>query len=172
MCGGRGSRLGGDTEKPLVAVAGVPMVDRVLDALDDAERVGDVSCAVSPHTPATRDHLRERDGVVVVDTPGDGYVADLSHALDRVGSPVVTVASDLPLLTGGVVDRVLDRVVGAGVGVDTTTTVDGRAVAPTGLHVVVDGAADEAVVLGDERLAVNVNRPRDLRVADALVEDR
>ncbi|MFC7136080.1 NTP transferase domain-containing protein [Halobaculum litoreum] len=180
MCGGRGTRLGGDVEKPLVPVAGTPMVERVVRALAES-RVDDVHAVVSPHTPATRERLRERDGVAVIDAPGDGYVADLGHALARVERPVVTVASDLPLLAGDCVDRVLDRFAGAslaayvsvdrkrrlGVSVDATATVDGRAVAPTGLNVVAD-AADEPIVCADDRLAVNVNRPRDHRVAAAL----
>jgi len=113
MCGGRGSRLGTDTEKPLVTVGGRPMVDRVRDALA-ASGVDRVVAAVSPHTPATRAHL---DGsttptapaVTVVQTSGEGYVADLDEAVDRGGlaPPVLTVAADLPLLDGAVVDRVL-----------------------------------------------------------------
>ncbi|MFC7070967.1 NTP transferase domain-containing protein [Halobaculum lipolyticum] len=186
MCGGRGSRLGGDTEKPLVAVAGTPMVERVLAALETAERVDDVVAVASPHAPATRDRLRDRDDVAVIDAPGDGYVADLGVALARVGRPVLTVASDLPLLEGACLDRVLDRFSGAslaayvpvaakrclGVSVDATTTVGGRAVAPTGVNVVADGADDERTVCDDDRLAVNANRPRDLRVAAALLEAR
>ncbi|SFK98181.1 adenosylcobinamide-phosphate guanylyltransferase [Halogranum rubrum] len=118
MCGGRGTRLGGDVEKPLVEVGGVPMVDRVLAALDGS-RLGNVHAVVSPHAPATRDHLElelerlerhERD-CTLVDAPGEGYVADLGYALelDRVETPVLTVVADLPLLDAEVVDTVLDR---------------------------------------------------------------
>ncbi|WP_417378110.1 NTP transferase domain-containing protein [Halobaculum marinum] len=186
MCGGRGSRLGGDTEKPLVPVAGEPMVERVRQALA-ASRVERVFAAVSPHTPTTREHLAGRADVTVVDTPGDGYVADLGTALERVGTPVVTVASDLPLLAGDHVDCLLDRFAAGdgvslatyvpvgvkhevGVSADTTTNVDGHTVAPTGLNLVADGTDDEAVVVADDRLAVNANRPRDLQVAAALLE--
>jgi|AntDeeMetagen192_2_1112575.scaffolds.fasta_scaffold03850_3 adenosylcobinamide-phosphate guanylyltransferase len=191
MCGGRGTRLGGATEKALVPVAGEPMVERVLAALADS-RVGRVQAAVSPHAPATRERLAGRNEVRIVETPGDGYVADLRHALGGVTTPVVTVASDLPLLAGDCVDRLLGRVEAAGSGdgdptslatyvpvelkrelgvsVDATATVDGRAVAPTGLNVVADGARDECVVVEDRRLAVNANRPRDLRAAAALLE--
>ncbi|EJN60920.1 NTP transferase domain-containing protein [Halogranum rubrum] len=120
MCGGRGTRLGGDVEKPLVEVGGVPMVDRVLAALDGS-RLDDVHAVVSPHAPATRDHLElelelerlerhERD-CTLVDAPGEGYVSDLGYALelDRVETPVLTVVADLPLLDAEVVDTVLDR---------------------------------------------------------------
>jgi adenosylcobinamide-phosphate guanylyltransferase len=119
MCGGRGARLGED-EKPLAPVAGRSMVDRALDALA-ASRVGTAYAAVSPHTPRTRERLVARrsgetagpdTGSVdlrILDTPGDGYVADLRAALaagpDR---PTLTLAVDLPLLDGPAIDAVLD----------------------------------------------------------------
>ncbi|WP_251344368.1 NTP transferase domain-containing protein [Haloplanus halophilus] len=179
MCGGAGTRLGGEVEKPLVEVDGTPMVDRVRAALA-ASRVGAVHLAVSPQAPATRERLRTA-GATVVETPGDGYVADLTAALDRVGRPALTVAADLPLLTGGVVNRVLDAAEDGslavavpvdlkrrlGVSVDATFERDGRALAPAGVNVVA-GTDDDIRVADDRRLAVNVNRPSDLWVAEAL----
>jgi adenosylcobinamide-phosphate guanylyltransferase len=202
MCGGRGTRLGADREKPLVTVDGEPMVDRVLDALP-ASRADRVVAAVSPHAPETRAHLRERDGVAVVETPGEGYVADLDAALadDRLVRPVLTVAADIPVLDGEIVDRVLTAHEGEsltvavpaalkrdlGVSVDTTFERDGRELAPAGVNVVGVEASEDAagdggangggdtgtgkgtLVVDDERLAVNVNRPGDLAVAERLV---
>jgi len=117
MCGGRGTRLGGEREKPLTRVGGRPMVDRVLAALAES-RVETVHAVVSPHATATREHLAdraaERADLAIVDAPGEGYVADLQYAMDAVsmgeptGSAVVTVAADLPLLDGEAVDVVLD----------------------------------------------------------------
>ena len=196
MCGGRGTRLGADREKPLVPVAGEPMVDRVCDALA-ASRVDRVVAAVSPHTPEMRAHLRERaddrasgdagDGtgtLAVVETPGEGYVADLRDALgdDRLSKPVLTVAADLPLLDGAAVDRVLDAHDGGsltvavpaahkrelGVSVDTTFEREGRELAPAGVNVVGDGP-DSTVVFDDSGFTVNVNRPDDLAVAERLL---
>ncbi|AXG08055.1 cobalamin biosynthesis protein CobY [Haloplanus rubicundus] len=182
MCGGRGTRLGGEREKPLVAVAGTPMIDRVCDALAGS-RVDGVYAAVSPHAPATRAHLRDAAPAVnVVGTPGDGYVADLTAALDRVGRPALTVAADLPLLAPEPVDRVLAAADGdaslvvavpvslkrrLGVSDDATVADGDRPLAPTGLNVVA-GTDDDIYVSDDPRLAVNVNRPTDLWVAEAL----
>jgi adenosylcobinamide-phosphate guanylyltransferase len=183
MCGGRGTRLGGETEKPLVRVDDRPMVDRVCAALAGS-RVDRVYCAVSPHTPATRAHLADLADVTVLETPGDGYVADLGVALDRVGTPAVTTASDLPLLTPATVDTALDARDDdsgsltvcvpvelkreLGVSVDTTTDHGGQRVAPTGLNVV-DDDEGSTVVVDDPRLAVNVNRLRDLQIAHHLL---
>jgi len=105
MCGGPGTRLNADVEKPLFEIGDEPMVDRVRRALAGS-RVDRTHAVVSPHTPDTRDHL---DGTLpLIETPGEGYVADLDAALDRVETPVLTVAADLPLLDTAVVDRVLD----------------------------------------------------------------
>ncbi|WP_435335162.1 NTP transferase domain-containing protein [Haloarchaeobius sp. TZWWS8] len=192
MCGGRGTRLETDGEKPLFRVGGRPMVDRVVDALVES-RVEAVFAAVSPHAPATRDHLRSRPETNLVETPGEGYVADLQHALATVEPPVLTVAADLPLLAPACVNQILDhydglldndglpaqhdgqnlaivvptalkRVLGA----SCDTELDGSA--PTGVNVVADSDSETMYTSYDVRLAVNVNRPADARLAEALCD--
>ncbi|EMA11500.1 adenosylcobinamide-phosphate guanylyltransferase [Haloarcula vallismortis] len=176
MCGGRGTRLDTDAEKPLFRVGGVPMVDRVVGALQDSA-VERVIAVTSPNAPETRSHLN----VPCIETPGEGYVADLDTALadDRLSRPALTVAADLPLLEGEVVDRVLDTHEGGsltvlvpaslkralGVSDDTTFEDGGREVAPTGVNVVGDGP-DDARLMRDRRVAVNVNTLADARVAE------
>jgi adenosylcobinamide-phosphate guanylyltransferase len=192
MCGGRGTRLrGADSdpdapEKPLVEVAGASMLSRVVDALR-ASGVGTVHAVVSPQAPDTADRAR-RLSVPTIETDGDGYVPDLRTALDAVGRPAVTVPADLPLVAAAHVDDAVARarrrsdgddptsltvcVPAAlkrrlGASVDAAFDAEGRAVAPTGLNVVTD--ADDTVALTyDARLAVNVNRPEDLELAEAL----
>ncbi|MGB9952473.1 NTP transferase domain-containing protein [Haloarcula marismortui] len=176
MCGGRGTRLATDAEKPLFRVGGVPMVDRVVGALRDSA-VDRIVAAPSPNAPNTRSHL----DVPCIETPGEGYVTDLDAALadDRLSRPVLTVAADLPLLNGEVVDRVLDSHEGGsltvlvpaslkrglGVSDDTSFEDGGREVAPTGVNVVGDGP-DDAWLTRDRRVAVNVNTIADARVAE------
>jgi adenosylcobinamide-phosphate guanylyltransferase len=197
MCGGRGMRLDIGCEKPLLSIAGRPMLDRVLDALhgSQADRVHAVA---SPHTPRTRAWLQsELDGVdptsdsdlapSLIDAPGDGYVADLEHALDHVDPPILTVAADLPLLRSATVDRVLDRHAGG----DATVCVPRALPAALGASVGRDAALDDApdrvatgvnvvspeaeappdrLVLPAPDLAVNVNTARDARIADHLLD--
>ncbi|MFC6836817.1 NTP transferase domain-containing protein [Halomarina ordinaria] len=181
MCGGRGTRLDRG-EKPLVPVCGTPMVERVADACADSAGIETTYAAVSPHAPDTADHVRETLGLPAVETPGEGYVADLDRALadPRLSPPLLTVVADLPLLTGGVLDAVCTRADGGslavcvpvslkrdlGVSVDTRFDHGGRALAPTGCNVVSDDA-DSIMTSHDHRLAVNVNRPDDLAVAEA-----
>ena len=186
MCGGEGTRLSpavGDTEKPLVTVGRRPMIDRVVDALE-ASRVETIVAAVSPATPRTAARLADREGVRLVETPGEGYVADLTTALVAVETPVVTVTADLPLLTGRLVDRAIETAGGdslavcvprslvesIGGSVDTTVDHEGERVVPTGLNVVGSGP-DRRVVWATERLACNVNRPSDRRTAARMLSD-
>ena len=182
MCGGAGTRLDRG-EKPLVEIAGKPMIDRVLGALG-TDRVGTRYAVTSPQTPRTARRLKRHNGVEVIETGGDGYVADLASALERVDRPILTVVSDLPLLDGEIVGRTIDTYgSGAltvcvpaalkhhlGVSVDTTRVHDGRELAPTGLNVVGETESETVQVSCDARLAINVNRPGDVTVANALAE--
>ena len=180
MCGGRGTRLLADVEKPLYEIGGVPMVESVLDALA-ASCIEEVTCAVSPHTPATRAFLMNQSGAVL-ETPGEGYVADLTDALDSLDQPVLTVTADLPLLVGSLIDDVLARQpAGAaticvptslkrvlGTSVDRAIEDAGRRISPTGLNVVANAEQDTRVISYDARLAVNVNEPNDADIAEVL----
>jgi adenosylcobinamide-phosphate guanylyltransferase len=185
MCGGRGTRLDTETEKPLYEIDGRPMIDRVHDALV-ASRVAAIHAVGAPDTPQTREYCERsllESGGSFIEATGTGYVADLQYALERVDSPVVTVASDLPLLAGDAVDAVLDEFSGPSLGVhvpaalkrqlgtslDRTRPVDGRELAPTGVNVVAEGDPEETTVTYDARLAVNVNRLSDASIAEALL---
>jgi adenosylcobinamide-phosphate guanylyltransferase len=157
------------------------MIDHVLTALDGS-RVEEVSVVTTPATPATREHVE----TPVIETPGDGYVEDLDAALahDRIGEPVLTVAADVPLLSSEVVDRVLAAYddgsltvavpvalkAHLGVSVDATLP-EMPEWAPTGLNVVGAGP-DRRHRSWDARLSVNVNRPADRGVVEALARPR
>ncbi|MDZ7745252.1 MAG: NTP transferase domain-containing protein [Halobacteriales archaeon] len=175
LCGGEGTRLDAG-EKPLYAVGGEPMVGRVLDAFDGSN-VDTVYAAVTPQTPDTRAYVRDR--ATVIDTSGDGYVEDLSRALETVGTPAVTAAADLPLLASEHVDSLLARERSTSVCVptrlqraldvrpDRVQAVDGEKLSPSGLNLVGEGE-DEIDCRWDARLAVNVNYASDATVAERL----
>jgi adenosylcobinamide-phosphate guanylyltransferase len=188
MCGGRGTRLDSDAEKPLFEVGGRPMIDRVAEALADSA-VETTYAVTSPHAPDTAAHASEALGLPTVETPGDGYVEDLNEALARgaADTPILTVASDLPLLDGDAVDTVLRAHHAAGsagesgsltvcvpaalkdaLGVSCDTEFDG--LAPTGVNVVAGQEDPETMhTTYDARLAVNVNRQEDARTAEAFL---
>ena len=187
MCGGQGTRLRPEieAEKPLVEVGGRPMVDHVLAALRESS-VETIHAAVSPATPETTTHLEAVDDVQVIETPGEGYVADLGTALDMVGRPVVTVTADLPLLAAVHVDRLINLYKNSSLSVcvplavaervcesvETTVDHEESTVVPTGLNVVGEREdQSQRLVSEDERLALNVNRPADRRRADRWLLD-
>ncbi|WP_137284047.1 NTP transferase domain-containing protein [Halorussus salinisoli] len=191
MCGGRGTRLDCETEKPLFEVGERPMVARVADALAES-RVETAHAVVSPHAPETREFAEERGSLTTVETPGEGYVEDLQAALAEVESPVLTVAADLPLLDADALNAVLDayddpddapgreppsltvcvpaalkRALGASI--DTAFERDGRELAPTGVNVVAETDTETMYETYDARLAVNVNRLSDADLAEGLL---
>jgi adenosylcobinamide-phosphate guanylyltransferase len=180
MCGGRGTRLDAPVEKPLLEIRGTPMIDRVLAALR-ASGVESIAAVVSPNTPETSAHV----DVPVIEGTGAGYVTDLSLALEQVGSPVLTLGADLPLLTGAAIDWVrsayesgsamvavpAERKRTLGVSIDATETHDDRTVVPTGVNVVGDPKPEHTLMTEDSRFAVNVNRPGDAWIASALLGD-
>lgn len=179
MCGGEGTRLDAAVEKPLYPVAGTPMVERVRDALA-ASSIDRTFAVTSPATPETARRL----DCPVIETPGEGYVADLEAALSdaRVSVPALTVAADLPALDAAAVDAVLEAPAEAltvtvpagrkralGFSVEATVRHRGTLVAPAGINVVGDG--DGLARTRHWRFTVNVNRPADARAAAWLLSD-
>jgi molybdopterin-guanine dinucleotide biosynthesis protein A len=96
LAGGAGRRLGG-VDKPMLAVHGRPMLERVLEAVAGAS----ARIVVGP------DRLRLPEGVrrVSEEPPGGGPVAATAAGLTLVGaaSTVALLAADLPFLDAAAV---------------------------------------------------------------------
>jgi molybdopterin-guanine dinucleotide biosynthesis protein A len=102
LAGGTARRLGG-VDKPGLTVGGLPMLDRVLLACAAAER----TVVVGPERPTCRPVHWTREAV-----PGSGPVAAVAAGLALVTAPlVVLLAGDLPFLSAGAVERLLEEVV-------------------------------------------------------------
>lgn len=179
MCGGKGTRFDSPKEKPLVRIAGTPMIQRVIPAVRDSDC--DTTYAVSsPDTPETTRTVN----LPTINTPGEGYVSDLQTAIadERISLPVLTVAADLPLLTSTLINRVLVRQSGEsvtvcvpaalkrrlGVSIDDVFMHEDRPVVPAGVNIVSD-TESSIVVSFNARFAVNVNRMSDRAVAEDLL---
>jgi molybdopterin-guanine dinucleotide biosynthesis protein A len=157
LAGGRGTRLGGP-EKPTIAVAGRPMLARVLGAVEAARArvvVGPPELASS--VPAGVPVVRE-------EPPGGGPVAALAAGLavlsGLVGDGpdrVVVLAADLPLLTPAAVRRVVDAVGGSG---DGSVHVDGSAYVDGAVYV--DGSGRRQWLCGAWRLSTLRDRMAEL----------
>jgi len=169
------------------------MIDWVIDALNASTNVDRIFVAVSKNTPKTASRMRKK-GIEVVETPGDGFVADMAHAIGklRLGKTLV-VAADLPLISGSLVDRVIlayDRskkpalsvmcpvelYLAYGLRPEFRYEVGEREVAPAGLNVI-DGNMigrgtldEERLVLEDRELLFNINSDQDVRIAERMKE--
>ena len=108
MCGGRATRMQGGTEKPLLKIEGVAMVERIVSALAGSGRIGRVVAAVSPDTPRTGEFLKKR-GIDIIETAGEGYPQDLSRLLSMLKpEKVLVVPADVPLLNAQTVRDIVD----------------------------------------------------------------
>jgi adenosylcobinamide-phosphate guanylyltransferase len=189
MCGGKASRMQADAEKPLLKVASVPMVKRVVSALAGSGRFGRIVAAVSPNTPRTKEFLKS-SGVEVIETAGEGYPPDLSRLLSALKpEKVMVVPADVPLLdsmaVGDIVDVaksrqepavsiVLDKEFVERIGVKPSVVFDrychsGITIFDTG-RVAGETVQERYVVMNRKEIALNVNTKEELELAELLVQ--
>ncbi|GAA4200907.1 hypothetical protein GCM10022252_54820 [Streptosporangium oxazolinicum] len=113
LAGGLARRLGGQ-DKPGLHVSGRPLVESVAAAVPGAARL----IVVGPPRPGLPHAIFRRE-----DPPGSGPVPALRAGLAEVTAPwVALLAADLPFLTAGHVDALLDAA-GAGDGQDAAGAV-------------------------------------------------
>ena len=191
MAGGKGTRMALSEEKPLLQVGGKPVIEHVIAALRNAAKVESIVVAVSDYTPKTA-KLMAAFPVSVVKTPGKEYVSDMGFAVKTLGlQTVLAIAADLPLITGEVIDAIIERyelcgkpalvvVVPLetkkqlGLGGEYTFEFENKLVVPAGINMI-DGRRvnekelDEEVCLLDRRgVAVNINTVQELRIVESL----
>lgn len=195
MAGGKGTRMALHEEKPLLKVGGRPMIEHVLGALKNAKKVDEIVVAVSKHTPKTA-RLVKRLSVRVLKTPGGGYVSDVEYAVRKLKlNTVFTISADLPLITGEVIDEIIERYERCGKPALTVVVrmetkerfgleggyvlkVGNNRLVPAGMNVIdgrkIDGREleEEIYVIDREEVAVNVNTLRELGVAERLFMER
>ncbi len=189
MAGGKGTRMTLPEEKPMLLVGGKPVIERVISALKSAKKVDSVVVAVSDYTPKTAKYL-ETFPVKVLKTPGKEYVYDMAYAVKTLSlETVLTVPADMPLLTGKIVDDVVDRYIWCGtpalavaVPLETKQKLgmsqsysfeyDNKCVVPAGINVndgtrIHEPELDQAIyVLDLPEVAVNINTIEELQTAE------
>jgi adenosylcobinamide-phosphate guanylyltransferase len=101
MAGGRGTRLGCG-EKPLVPIAGTPMILWVLTALYRTH-LRPIYGSVTAYTPQTATFL-EKEGVYTIHTSGKGFIEDMREAIMKksLSEEVLVISADIPLITPGI----------------------------------------------------------------------
>lgn len=112
MCGGRATRMKeATTEKPLIEINKVTMIERVISALANSRRFDRIIAIVSPHTPKTKEFLESIGHSDIIETSGDGFSQDLSFLPRLKPSRVLLVPADLPLLNARIVGEIVYSVV-------------------------------------------------------------
>lgn len=115
MCGGKGSRMKHMcyTEKPLLLIRGVPMIEYVLNAVVGSRKFSAVFAVTSQYTPTTALYLKSHkyclSGIVdATNTSGVDYSTDLGQLIDLLKPSTLFVApSDIPLLNIGTINEIL-----------------------------------------------------------------
>jgi adenosylcobinamide-phosphate guanylyltransferase len=193
MAGGKAARMASGCEKPLLKICGKAMVKWVIEALRDSKNIDDILVSVSKFTPETAELMRNLS-IKVVETPGDGFIPDVQHVVEKrsLFSPLLTVSADLPLITGELIDEIvtyyqhcgkpalavvvpLETYEQLGLTPERPFRVGRRYFAPVGINLIdgrhIDNSemAQEIFVIEKTELAINVNTPRDLEIAERLL---
>jgi len=194
MGGGKGTRMEAKEEKTLILLNGKPIIYWVIEAIYSAKNVKRLIIATSVASPETREYVQRLD-LKMIDTPGKGFHEDMKYAIltEKIKDHVLVVAGDLPLLTGELIDIIVDyyatlEIPSMAVMVplevfikhdltpSITFTIDGKKVVPVGLNII-DGSYiakkeidQEIMIVEDVRLACNVNTLKDLSFVKSLLK--
>jgi adenosylcobinamide-phosphate guanylyltransferase len=194
MAGGRGSRMGLPTEKPLLPCLGKPLIDWVTDAIAHSTKISEFYVITSSNTPNTERHCQEK-GWRYIHTDAKGYHDDLKQAISKLGwfGPVLTMPSDVPAITGAALDKVVDsfEVCGKdflavfvpiktrqdrGLSISSTDEYKGVWYAVSGVNIINgtkvlgEGKIETSAIITEEtEVVLNVNTTKDLEIAQKLM---
>ncbi len=196
MAGGKGSRMGLPTEKPLLPFLGKPLIDWVADAILNSQKVSEFFVITSANTPQTEKHCLD-SGWRVLRTDAKGYHNDLKQAVLKANlmGPVLTLPSDVPAITGQFLDKVVSEFEGCGkdflaVFVPIKTRLDlGLSISSTdeykgvwyavsgvnvinGAKVLGEGKIETSAIITEEtEVLLNVNTTEDLEIAQQIMKN-
>jgi len=196
MAGGKGTRMKIAQEKPLIKVCGKPVIEYVLAALKDAQKIDSVIVATTNCTPKTTQLMRQL-GVKVIETPGKDYVSDMGYAVQTLKLGVfLAIAADLPLIRGEMIDAIVERYEHCGkpaltvaVPLETKAKLGmsseysfkmaDQNVVPVGINVINghkrygDEWLDQDIcLLNHDELAININTVQELQLAERLLSQQ
>ena len=194
MAGGKGSRMGLPTEKPLLPFLGKPLIDWVAEAIMNAEKVTEFYVITSSNTPQTEKHCHAK-GWKILHTDAGGYHNDLKQAVLKAGltGPVLTMPSDVPAITGKFLDKVISEfeVCGKdfmavfvpiksrqdrGLSISSTDEYKGVWYAVSGINIIDsakiqgEGKIETSAIITEEtEVLLNVNTTKDLEIAQKIM---
>ena len=195
MAGGKGSRMGARTEKPMLPFLGKPLLDWVAEAVLSSNKVSEFYIITSTNTPKTENHCRNM-GWKFIHTDAKGYHDDLKQAVSKLGwmGPVLTMPSDVPGITGAVLDRIvgefevcgkdflavfvpIKKRLSLGLSISSTDEYRGVWYAVSGINVINgakvlgEGKVETAALITEEsEVVLNVNTMEDLEIAKHIMQ--
>ena len=188
MAGGKGTRFGGDTEKPMAQFMGKPLIRRVIEATKKSKRISETYVVVTARSPKTAQEATKAS-VKVIKTDGQGYHADVQQAVQdaKLACPVLVISADLPLLKGEFLDEIIEEYEESG---KTALTVlipeealieyglsavshyehEGKSYAVSGINIIdgqriLEEQEQEVIVSKKPEAVFNVNSSKDLELA-------
>jgi adenosylcobinamide-phosphate guanylyltransferase len=193
MAGGKGKRMGLPVEKPLLPFLGKPLIEWVVEAVQSANSVSDVYVVTSGNTPETEKKC-VKDGLRVLRTEGKGYHDDLKQAIlsAHLLCPILVIPSDIPAITGEVLDRVVNAYEECGkdalavfvpieareelgLSISSTDLHDGVSYAVSGVNIINGAKINEekiptaAIITEEIDVLLNINTLKDLDVAEKIM---
>lgn len=190
MSGGLATRMKGSIEKPLLSVGGVPIIARVIGALEGSQSFERIVAAVSPNGPATKKFLESR-GIEIIETSGKGYSLDISMVLSKMGrGRVLVVSADMPLINAQIINEIISIkqtkplvsvvltikfVESIGIVPSVTFSERGMDYCQSGISIFDTSAystevtEEEYVAMDRIEVAVNVNTKEELELAEKLL---
>jgi adenosylcobinamide-phosphate guanylyltransferase len=195
MAGGKGSRMGLPTEKPLLTFLGKPLIDWVAEAILDANKVSEFYIITSSNTPQTEKHCLTK-GWKILRTDAKGYHNDLKQAVAEVNlkGPILTIPSDVPAISGKVLDKIISAFEVCGkdflavfvpiksrqdleLSISSTDEYKGVLYAVSGVNVIdgakiqIDGKIETSAIITEEtEVLLNINTTKDLEIAERIME--
>jgi adenosylcobinamide-phosphate guanylyltransferase len=189
MAGGEGRRLNFG-EKPLISLAGRPMVSWVIDAFREAGC--DPVIVASSRTPITINWCRVQ-GIEYCTTGGMGYIEDMIEAVRilEVDGPLFVSVSDIPCVNTKIIATIEAAYHSAGKdacstwipsvlvkssrnGMPYREQIQGTEACPAGINVlrgdhIAEPQEELQLLLNEPRLAINVNTRADRDEAELFL---
>ncbi|MGZ7208699.1 MAG: NTP transferase domain-containing protein [Methanobacterium sp.] len=185
MAGGKGVRMEANAEKPLLKINGKPMIQYIIDALENSKKIDEIIVATSKNTPETTEYLKSL-GIKTIITSGEDYINDLGMILSKYSESdvLLTITADLPLITGEIIDYVISVyekspksamsvMVPVNIyekyGLKPTSTIDN--VVPSGLNILIGinkTQNEEVLIIEKIELALNINTCEDIKFLKKL----
>jgi adenosylcobinamide-phosphate guanylyltransferase len=194
MAGGKGSRMGLSTEKPLLPFLGKPLINWVVEAILEAKKVSEFYVITSTNTPQTEQYCQSK-GWNILHTDAKGYHNDLKQAVSKANliGPILTMPSDVPAITGQELDKIIDafEVCGKdflavfvpikarqdlGLSISSSDEYQGVWYAVSGVNIINgtrilgEGKIETSAIITDEtEVLLNINTTKDLEIAQNIM---